>query len=108
VYGSARFDQASVEAKIAKPAATISGPRRLSGRRHHAISPPKMYGSMIQTISVACRPGSLTWSLVSASANEVAAAARPANASPTTMAGLGFPTVQPPLRPSITRDERRV
>jgi hypothetical protein len=27
---------------IAKPAATISGPKRLSGRRDHAITPARM------------------------------------------------------------------
>ena len=43
---------------VAHPANSISGPKRLSGRLHQAISPPMMYGSEIQTERAPSSPGS--------------------------------------------------
>jgi hypothetical protein len=42
VWGRGAFAHASVERNIVKPAATINGPKRLSGRRYHATTPAKM------------------------------------------------------------------
>ena len=78
-----------VPRKVVNPAPTMSGPMRLAGRRHQAISPLKMNGTVIQSISAACRPGSLTWSLVRARATEVAAAAQPARARAHRVSGRG-------------------
>jgi hypothetical protein len=41
VNGSAAFDHERVVRKNVSPAATISGPNRLSGRRHQATAPAK-------------------------------------------------------------------
>jgi hypothetical protein len=42
---------------MANPAAIISRPNRLSGRRHQASSPAMMYGSTTHTMSAACTGG---------------------------------------------------
>ena len=47
------FDQPSIEMKVPNPAAIISKPRRLSGRRHQAITPARTYARMTQTMRAA-------------------------------------------------------
>src|SRR6266542_5412844 len=84
VSGTASFAHESVLAKLAKPAATIRGPKRLSGLRVQATSPAKTEGSVIQTEREANTPGSWRWSLLAASATVADAAATPAAASPAT------------------------
>jgi hypothetical protein len=39
VYGPAESASCQPENALARPPATINGPRRLAGRRHHAITP---------------------------------------------------------------------
>ena len=77
-YGSARLVQERCERKAAKPAATMSGPNRLSGRHHHAIRPARMYESTIQSTVTARATGSGEPSLANASASVAPAAAQPA------------------------------
>src|SRR3954453_9296732 len=45
-----------VVAAIANPAAISKSPKRLSGRRRHAITPPRTYGTTIQSTMAARRP----------------------------------------------------
>jgi hypothetical protein len=76
----------SDERPIAKPPATINLPRRLSGRRHQAISPAAMYGIVIQSSSA------IWMSLPSfgiASASSMTASATPASAIAARRNGLG-------------------
>ena len=60
MYGTAEFAHWRLDTKKPKPAAIISGPKRLSGRRHHAIRPAAMYGTPTQTTRAARSPGSVT------------------------------------------------
>jgi hypothetical protein len=41
VYGNAWFDEDRLVRNQTTPAAIMSAPKRLSGRRHHATSPAK-------------------------------------------------------------------
>ena len=118
VCSTGTFVQARLETNIAKPARIIKMPKRLSGRRHHATSPPKMYGSVTQSMSVAWRPGSRTWSLVSAKRNDREPALKPsttidqitAGGGARAPAGLGTSaaaTVAMDLAPFSLRDCRR-
>ena len=74
-------DHTSVETKLTKPAAIISGPRRLAGRRRHAKRPQSTYDSVSKAVSIAITRGSPTSTPTpppaTASMNEVAAAAHP-------------------------------
>jgi hypothetical protein len=85
VYATSFCDQVSVVTNMTKPAPIISGPSRLSGRRHQATRPPKMYAATIQSASSAMISGSPSStpiaSFVSASTSEKAAAAHPAAAT---------------------------
>ena len=54
VCSTALSDQYNVEASVTDPVNTISGPIRLAGRCHHAISPLTEYDNAIQRISAAC------------------------------------------------------
>jgi hypothetical protein len=64
---------------LAKPPAIISGPRRLSGRRNHATSPARMYGTVIQSSNATDTRS--TSSLVSATAIERRGAMQPTAAT---------------------------
>ena len=44
-------DHCSVETGVTRPAATSSGPNRLSGRRRQAIMPAPMNGTVVQPSS---------------------------------------------------------
>jgi hypothetical protein len=83
----------SVETKFANPAATISGPKRLSGRRAHASRPHRMYDTVSQFESSAITSGSpssaCTAGFRSAETKEYAAAAQPASAIPVITNGRG-------------------
>ena len=74
----------SVDTKLTKPPAIISGPKRLSGRRRHAKSPQSTYDSVSKRRQTAITRGAPTRTPTScpatASANEVAAAAHPTTA----------------------------
>jgi hypothetical protein len=81
VKGTSLLAIDSVDPKVAKPAAIINLPKPLAGRRHHAKSPQRTYDSVSHTVSIAITrgsPSSAAISLISASAQEVPAAARPA------------------------------
>src|SRR6266576_2879958 len=81
VKGTSLLAIDSVDPKVAKPAAIINLPNPLAGRRHHAKSPQRTYDSVSHTVSIAITrgsPSSAAISLISASAQEVPAAARPA------------------------------
>jgi hypothetical protein len=71
----------SVDTKLTKPHAIISGPKRLPGRRRHAKSPQSTYESVRKAVSTAITRGAPiatpTSSPTTASVNDVAAAAHP-------------------------------
>ncbi|OLD99495.1 MAG: hypothetical protein AUG91_06655 [Actinobacteria bacterium 13_1_20CM_4_69_9] len=58
VKGTASCAQTSVPKKFVKPAAIISGPKRLAGRRHQASRPHRTYESVSKTLSIATTSGS--------------------------------------------------
>src|SRR5215213_4465983 len=57
LYTSGWSDHCSGVIAMVKPVATISGPSRLSGRRHQARIPLTTYGMTIQAMRKARRPG---------------------------------------------------
>jgi hypothetical protein len=91
-----------LETKAAKPARTISGPKRLSARRRHATRPQRTYESVIQPTRPARARGSRPSSAPSTSVTERAAAEQPARPNASSNDQLGD-RPRPPFAPRVAR-----